>query len=86
VIRRVALPQLFAATAPEARPAHQYGPTQRRRLWEVSEELVAGRDPVAAQPSGRSRLGPAGPEPSEWSRFVPLCPHLGLDPEEIGAA
>jgi protochlorophyllide reductase len=65
-----ALPQLFAATAPEARPAHQYGPNQwggmrgwptevkiapaaldpeqRRRLWQVSEELVAGRVPVAA--------------------------------------
>jgi protochlorophyllide reductase len=58
-----ALPQLFAATAPEARPAGHYGPDQwggmrgwptevriapaaldaeqRRRLWEVSEELTA---------------------------------------------
>jgi protochlorophyllide reductase len=65
-----ALPQLFAATAPAAKPAAQYGPdqwggmrgwptevkiapaaldpAQRLRLWQVSEELVAGRVPVAA--------------------------------------
>jgi protochlorophyllide reductase len=58
-----ALPQLFAATSPDARPAGHYGPDQlggmrgwpkearpapaaldagqRRRLWQVSEELCA---------------------------------------------
>ncbi len=65
-----ALPQLYAATAADARPGGQYGPSQwggmrgwptevriapaaldgdqRRRLWKVSEELVAKALPAPA--------------------------------------
>jgi hypothetical protein len=37
----------MANLRPEANPA-ALDPAQRRRLWQVSEELVAGRVPVAA--------------------------------------
>ncbi|MCP9820573.1 SDR family oxidoreductase [Synechococcus sp. Cruz-9H2] len=65
-----ALPQLYAATSPEARGGEQYGPDQwggmrgwptqvriapaaldpqiRRRLWEVSEQLVGQAVPAQA--------------------------------------